>query len=238
MSDVVLELNNIESGYGEVQVLWGISLKVRAGQVTTIIGANGAGKTTALRTAMGIVRPLKGKVLLNGQDVTKMSAHAKAGRGLVLVPEGRQLFPDMTVAENLEMGAYSRRARPRQKQNLERVYHAFPRLKERSKQKSSTLSGGEQQMVAVGRGLMQEPAVLMIDELSLGLAPVLAQQLFLTLKTLKEQGITIVLVEQNVHLALAVSDYTYVLAEGRVPIEGESAKVADMDEVRRAYLGL
>lgn len=238
MSDVVLELNNIESGYGEVQVLWGISLKVRAGQVTTIIGANGAGKTTALRTVMGIVRPLKGKVLLNGQDVTKMSAHAKAGRGLVLVPEGRQLFPDMTVAENLEMGAYSRRARPRQKQNLERVYHAFPRLKERSKQKSSTLSGGEQQMVAVGRGLMQEPAVLMIDELSLGLAPVLAQQLFLTLKTLKEQGITIVLVEQNVHLALAVSDYTYVLAEGRVPIEGESAKVADMDEVRRAYLGL
>ena len=238
MSDVVLELNNIESGYGEVQVLWGISLKVRAGQVTTIIGANGAGKTTALRTAMGIVRPLKGKVLLNGQDVTKISAHAKAGRGLVLVPEGRQLFPDMTVAENLEMGAYSRRARPRQKQNLERVYHAFPRLKERSKQKSSTLSGGEQQMVAVGRGLMQEPAVLMIDELSLGLAPVLAQQLFLTLKTLKEQGITIVLVEQNVHLALAVSDYTYVLAEGRVPIEGESAKVADMDEVRRAYLGL
>jgi len=238
MSDVVLELNNIESGYGEVQVLWGISLKVRAGQVTTIIGANGAGKTTTLRTIMGIVRPLKGKVLLHGQDVTKMSAHAKAGRGLVLVPEGRQLFPDMTVAENLEMGAYSRRARPLQKQNLERVYHAFPRLKERSKQKSSTLSGGEQQMVAVGRGLMQEPAVLMIDELSLGLAPVLAQQLFLTLKTLKEQGITIVLVEQNVHLALAVSDYTYVLAEGRVPIEGESAKVADMDEVRRAYLGL
>jgi branched-chain amino acid transport system ATP-binding protein len=144
----------------------------------------------------------------------------------------------MTVAENLEMGAYSRRARPRQKQNLERVYQAFPRLKERSKQKASTLSGGEQQMVALGRGLMQEPAVLMIDELSLGLAPVLAQQLFLTLKTLKEQGITIILVEQNVHLALAVSDYTYVLAEGRVPIEGESQKVAGMDEVRRAYLGL
>jgi branched-chain amino acid transport system ATP-binding protein len=144
----------------------------------------------------------------------------------------------MSVAENLEMGAYSRRARHRRKQNLERVYQAFPRLLERSKQKSSTLSGGEQQMVALGRGLMQEPAVLMIDELSLGLAPVLAQQLFLTLKTLKEQGITIVLVEQNVHLALAVSDYSYVLAEGRVPIEGESQKVAGMDEVRRAYLGL
>jgi len=157
---------------------------------------------------------------------------------MVLVPEGRQLFPDMSVEENLEMGAYSQRARSREKENLDRVYQTFPRLKERRKQKSSTLSGGEQQMVAMGRGLMQEPVVLMIDELSLGLAPVLAQQLFLTLKTLKEQGITIILVEQNVHLALAVSDYTYVLAEGRVPIEGESQKVAGMDEVRRAYLGL
>jgi branched-chain amino acid transport system ATP-binding protein len=238
MSDVALELNSVESGYGEVQVLWGISIKARAGQLTTLIGANGAGKTTTLRTTMGSIRPWRGRILLNGDDVTKLSPHAKAARGLVLVPEGRQLFPDMSVQENLEMGAYSRRARARQKENLERVYQAFPRLKERLKQRASTLSGGEQQMVAMGRGLMQEPVVLMIDELSLGLAPVLAQQLFLTLKTLKQQGITIVLVEQNVHLALAVSDYTYVFAEGRVPIEGESEKVARMDEVRRAYLGL
>lgn len=238
MSDVVLELKDLESGYGEVQVLWGISLKARKGQLTTMIGANGAGKTTALRTAMGSLRPWKGHVMLNGEDVSKLPPHAKAARGMVLVPEGRQLFPDMSVEENLEMGAYSRRSRPREKENLDRVYQAFPRLKERRKQRSSTLSGGEQQMLAMGRGLMQEPVVLMIDELSLGLAPVLAQQLFLTLKTLKEQGITIILVEQNVHLALAVSDYTYVLAEGRVPIEGESQKVAGMDEVRRAYLGL
>ena len=235
---VALELSSIESGYGEVQVLWGISLKARAGQLTTIIGANGAGKTTTLRTTIGSVRPWGGRVLLDGDDVTKISPHAKAARGLVLVPEGRQLFPDMSVVENLEMGAYSRRARSQEKQNLERVFETFPRLKERRKQRASTLSGGEQQMLAMGRGLMQEPTVLMIDELSLGLAPVLAQQLFLTLKTLKQQGITIILVEQNVHLALAVSDYTYVLAEGRVPIEGESQKVADMDEVRRAYLGL
>ena len=235
---IALELDKLESGYGEVKVLWGVSLKARAGQLTTIIGANGAGKTTALRTIMGSVRPWKGRVLLKGEDVTKVSPHAKAARGLVLVPEGRQLFPDMSVVENLEMGAYSRRARPRQRENLERVYQTFPRLKERARQRASTLSGGEQQMLAMGRGLMQEPVVLMIDELSLGLAPVLAQQLFLTLKTLKQQGITIILVEQNVHLALAVSDYTYVLAEGRVPIEGESQKVADMDEVRRAYLGL
>ncbi len=236
--DAVLEIEKLESGYGEVQVLWGISLQVRPGKLTTIIGANGAGKTTTLRTAMGTVRPWGGRVLLHGEDVTKLAPHSKANRGLVLVPEGRQLFPQMSVEENLEMGAYSHRARRRQKDNLERVYDVFPRLKERRSQKSSTLSGGEQQMLAMGRGLMQEPVVLMIDELSLGLAPVLAQQLFLTLKTLRAQGITIVLVEQNVHLALALSDYTYALADGRVTIQGESRAVAEMDEVRRAYLGL
>jgi branched-chain amino acid transport system ATP-binding protein len=238
MMDTLLEINNIESGYGEVQVLWGISLQVKPGKLTTIIGANGAGKTTTLRSVMGSVRPWKGKVLLNGEDITKLPPHARANRGLVLVPEGRQLFADMSVEENLEMGAYARRARKGQKQNLERVYDAFPRLKERRKQLSSTLSGGEQQMLAMGRGLMQEPLVLMIDELSLGLSPLLAQQLFLSLKALRKQGLTIVLVEQNVHLALALSDYTYVLAEGRVEIEGNSREVAGMDAVRKAYLGL
>ena len=236
--DAVLQIEKLESGYGEVQVLWGISLQVQAGKMTTVIGANGAGKTTTLRTIMGSVPSWSGRVLMNGEDVTRLSPHAKASRGLVLVPEGRQLFPDMSVEENLEMGAYSHRARKRQKDNLERVYDTFPRLKERRKQRSCTLSGGEQQMLAMGRGLMQEPVVLMIDELSLGLAPVLAQQLFLTLKSLRKQGLTIVLVEQNVHLALALSDHTYVLAEGRVEIEGDSREVANMDEVRRAYLGL
>jgi len=236
--DLALRLENIESGYGEVQVLWGISVDVPLGKMTTIIGANGAGKTTTLRSTMGSIRTWKGRVLLQGEDVTRLSPHAKANRGLVLVPEGRQLFPDMSVEENLEMGGYSRRARKREKENLDRVYELFPRLKERRQQKSSTLSGGEQQMLAMGRGLMQDPRVLMIDELSLGLAPVLAQQLFLTLKTLREQGLTIVLVEQNVHLALAMSDYTYVLAEGRIHIHGQSDEVAKMDEVRKAYLGL
>ena len=233
-----LELTNVESGYGEVQVLWGVSLQADVGKMTTIIGANGAGKTTTLRTTMGSLHAWGGRVFLNGEDVTRLSPHAKANRGLVLVPEGRQLFPDMSVEENLEMGGYSHRARKREKENLDRVYELFPRLKERCKQKSSTLSGGEQQMLAMGRGLMQEPAVLMIDELSLGLAPVLAQQLFLALNTLREQGLTIVLVEQNVHLALAMSDYTYVFAEGRISIRGPSDEVAKMDEVRRAYLGL
>ena len=236
--DTILEIKSIESGYGEVQVLWGISLQVKPGKLTTIIGANGAGKTTTLRSVMGSVRPWKGKVVLNGEDITKLPPHARANRGLVLVPEGRQLFADMSVEENLEMGAYSRRARKGQKQNLERVYDTFPRLKERRKQQSSTLSGGEQQMLAMGRGLMQEPLVLMIDELSLGLSPLLAQQLFLSLKALRKLGLTIVLVEQNVHLALALSDYTYVLAEGRVEIEGKSREVAGMDAVRKAYLGL
>lgn len=234
----LLQVENLKSGYGEVQVLWGISLEVQPGKLTTIVGANGAGKSTTLRSIMGSIRPWGGRVLLGGKDVSKLSSHAKANRGLVLVPEGRQLFPDMSVEENLEMGAYSKRARKRKKENMDRVYEMFPRLQERRKQKSSTLSGGEQQMLAMGRGLMQEPEVLMIDELSLGLAPVLAQQLFLTLKKLRRQGLTIVLVEQNVHLALALSDYTYVLSEGRVHIEGESQEVAGMDEVRRAYLGL
>jgi branched-chain amino acid transport system ATP-binding protein len=233
-----LELTSVESGYGEVQVLWGVSLQAQAGKMTTIIGANGAGKTTALRTTMGSLHAWGGHVFLHGEDVTRLSPHAKANRGLVLVPEGRQLFPDMSVEENLEMGGYSKRARKRQKQNLERVYELFPRLKERQAQKSSTLSGGEQQMLALGRGLMQEPEVLMIDELSLGLAPVLAQQLFLALNKLREQGLTIILVEQNVHLALAMSDYTYVFAEGRISIQGQSDEVAKMDEVRKAYLGL
>jgi len=234
----LLHVEHLKSGYGEVQVLWGISLEVQSGKLTTIVGANGAGKTTTLRSIVGSIRPWGGRVLLDGKDVTKLSSHAKANRGLVLVPEGRQLFPDMSVEENLEMGAYARRARKGKKENLDRIYEMFPRLKERRRQKSSTLSGGEQQMLAMGRGLMQEPEVLMIDELSLGLAPVLAQQLFLTLKKLRQQGMTIVLVEQNVHLALALSDYTYVLSEGRVHISGDSRDVANMDEVRRAYLGL
>jgi branched-chain amino acid transport system ATP-binding protein len=233
----LLQVEELKSGYGEVQVLWGISIEVQPGKLTTIVGANGAGKTTTLRSIVGSLRPWGGCVLLDGKDVTKLSSHAKANRGLVLVPEGRQLFPAMSVEENLEMGAYAKRARKGKKENLDRVYEMFPRLKERRKQKSSTLSGGEQQMLAMGRGLMQEPEVLMIDELSLGLAPVLAQQLFLTLKKLRQQGMTIVLVEQNVHLALALSDYTYVLSEGRVHISGDSRDVANMDEVRRAYLG-
>ncbi len=236
--DTILEVEALEAGYGEVRVLWGIGLKVPQHQLTTVIGANGAGKTTSLRAITGLIRPWAGRVRFMGEDVTRMSAHARAQRGLVMVPEGRQLFRDMTVMENLELGAYSPRARARRADNLERVFTLFPRLKERCRQKASTFSGGEQQMLAVGRGLMAEPALLMIDELSLGLSPLLAQQLFATLKGLKREGITILLVEQNVHLSLALSDYAYVLADGRVFTEGPARQVAAQGDIREAYLGL
>ncbi|WP_456481074.1 ABC transporter ATP-binding protein [Oceanithermus sp.] len=234
----VLELTDVETGYGEVQVLWGVTLSVEENKMTTLVGANGAGKTTTMRAIMGVVKPWKGTVRFLGEDVTQLTPHEKAQLGLVLVPEGRQLFADLSVAENLEMGAYSPRARNNLDANIKKVYELFPRLFERKKQKAGTLSGGEQQMLAVGRGLMADPVVLMIDELSLGLAPVLAQSLFSTLKRLKDEGLTILLVEQNVHLALALSDYAYVLAEGRVKIEGPSHQVARDDEVREAYLGV
>ena len=234
----VLELIDVETGYGEVQVLWGVNLAVEERKMTTLVGANGAGKTTTMRAIMGVVKPWKGTVRFLGDDVTNLSPHEKAQLGMVLVPEGRQLFADLSVAENLEMGAYSPRARKKLDANLKKVYELFPRLLERKNQRAGTLSGGEQQMLAVGRGLMADPIVLMIDELSLGLAPVLAQSLFGTLKRLKDEGLTILLVEQNVHLALALSDYAYVLAEGRVKIEGPSREVARNDEVREAYLGV
>jgi len=238
MNDIALTVENVEAGYGEVQVLWGTSLNVVAGRLTTIVGANGAGKTTTLRSITGTIRPTAGRVLFEGDDVTRLPAHRKAERGLVLVPEGRQLFGDMTVLENLEMGAYGTRARAHQDRNLERVCSYFPRIRERLHQKAGTLSGGEQQMVAVGRGLMAEPRVLMIDEMSLGLSPLLAQQLFQTLKELRGDGLTLLLVEQNVHLALALADYAYVLAEGQVHLEGPAREVASNDEIRKAYLGL
>jgi branched-chain amino acid transport system ATP-binding protein len=234
----ILELRDVTSGYGEVQILWGITLALQEGSMTSLVGANGAGKTTLLRTIMGLNRPWQGEVLFEGENVGRLSPHAKAARGLVLVPEGRQLFAHMTVLENLAMGASPQRARAEYRRNLELVFEMFPRLKDRQNQKAGTMSGGEQQMLAVARGLMASPKVLMIDELSLGLAPFLVLQLFESLKKLRETGITVLLVEQNVQMALAVTDYAYVLAEGRIEIEGPSNTVAHNPEVQRAYLGL
>jgi branched-chain amino acid transport system ATP-binding protein len=234
----ILEVRDVDAGYGEVQILWGTDLTLDEGKLTALVGTNGAGKTTLLRTVMGLVRPWKGSVWFDGEDVTRLSPHAKAERGLVLVPEGRQLFTDMTVAENLEMGASPKRARPHAKRNLERVFEMLPRLEERKDQISGTLSGGEQQMLAVARGLMAEPIVLMLDELSLGLAPNLVLGLYETLGHLKEAGLTMLLVEQNVQMALAVSDYGYVLAQGKVELQGDSRELAKNEHVRTAYLGI
>ncbi|WP_199678822.1 ABC transporter ATP-binding protein [Salinisphaera sp. LB1] len=238
MSEALLQLEDVESGYGELQVLWGVSLQVQPHGMTTLVGANGAGKTTLLRAATGSISAWRGRVRFDGEDVTRLSAHDKASRGLILVPEGRQLFNDMTVEENLELGAYAKRARQKFSASLERVYNYFPRLKERRDQKAGTFSGGEQQMLAVARGLMADPKVLIIDELSLGLSPLLTQQLFGTLRELKSEGLTILLVEQNLHLALALSDYAYVLAEGRLHSQGPSREVARDPEVRKAYMGV
>jgi len=234
----ILELQNLASGYGEVQILWGASLALEQGIITALVGANGAGKTTLLRTVMGLVRLKTGTVTFNGKDVSSLPAHTKAEMGLILVPEGRQLFGDMTIEENLEMGAAPQRAKAHFQQNLERVYGIFPRLKERRYQKAQTLSGGEQQMLAVARGIMAEPLVLMIDELSLGLAPVLVLDLFQTLRVLKREGLTILLVEQNVQMALAVSDYAFVLAHGKVDLQGSSRELMHNEDVKAAYLGL
>ncbi len=233
-----LELQGIESGYGEVQILWGVSMRLEEGRLTSLVGSNGSGKTTLLRTATGLTPAWKGKVLFEGKDVTHLSPHEKAQMGLVLVPEGRQLFTDMTVVENLEMGATPAAARADYRQNLEWVFELFPRLKERSGQIAGTLSGGEQQMLAIARGLMSKPKLLMFDELSLGLSPLLMMNLFEVVRRLKEQGHTMLLVEQNVQMALAVSDYAYVLSNGRITIEGQAKEVRAMDSVRQAYLGL
>ncbi len=234
----LLEIRNLESGYGEVQILWDVSMSLEDGRLTSLVGGNGVGKTTLLRAVMGILRAWKGSVFFSGEDITRMPAHQKAELGLILVPEGRQLFSDMTVYENLEMGATNRRARPRMAHNFERVFEMFPRLKERKDQRAETLSGGEQQMLAVARGLMAEPKLLMFDELSLGLSPLLVLNLFESLQQLKSEGLTMLLVEQNVHMALTVSDYAYVISEGRIALSGPASEVAQEEHVRKAYLGV
>ncbi len=234
----ILEVQGLESGYGEVQILWGVSLRLEAGGLTTMVGTNGSGKTTLLRAVTGLVPAWKGKVIFEGKDVTRLSPHAKAQMGLVMVPEGRQLFTDMTVLENLEMGATPTGARRAYRQNLEWVFELLPRLKERMYQIAGTLSGGEQQMLAIARGLMSKPKILMFDELSLGLSPLLVMNLFEVLRKLKHQGQTMLLVEQNIQMALAVCDYAYVLNNGRVEIEGKARQVREMESVREAYLGL
>ena len=233
-----LTVEAVEAGYGEVQICWGASLQLREGKLTTLLGSNGAGKTTLLRAVMALIPCWKGTVSLDGNDITKVSPHAKAELGLVLVPEGRQLFSTMSVLDNLEMGSTPRHARAERQRTLDHVFTLFPRLAERRTQLAGTLSGGEQQMVAIARGLMAKPKILMFDEPSLGLSPLFTLNLFEIIRTLKSEGMTMLLVEQNVQMALAVSDFAYVLDHGKVAIEGDARTVRAMPEVRKAYLGL
>ena len=234
----LLEVVGLEVAYGLVQVVWGLDLKVRKGQVVTIIGSNGAGKTTALRSIAALVAPKKGRIIFGGRDITREPAHERVRRRLCLVPEGRQLWGHMTVEENLLMGAFSPSLRSKAQQNIERTYELFPRLKERRKQACGTLSGGEQQMCAVGRGLMSEPLLLMLDEPSLGLAPILVGQLFRMIQRIAAEGITILLAAQNAQNALEIAEYAYVMEAGRVVLEGAAQELICSDHVRRAYLGV
>ena len=233
----LLNLEHIESGYGQVQILWGVSMALEQGRLTTLVGANGSGKTTLMRTTMGLLRPKHGAVQFDGRNITRLSPHAKAQLGLVMIPEGRQLFTNLTVRENLEMGATPHHARSEMQKTMDWTFDLFPRLKERITQTAGTLSGGEQQMVAIARGLMAKPRILMFDEPSLGLSPLFTQHLFEIIKKLKETGLTMLLVEQNVQMALAVSDYAYVMSHGKIEIQGQAHEVREMESVRKAYLG-
>ena len=234
----LLEVANLELAYETVQVVWGVNLKVSRGQVVSIIGPNGAGKTTTLKALAGLIPVRKGRIIFDGQDVTSEPAHLRVRHHLCLVPEGRQLWARMTVEENLLMGAFSPPLRAKAHQNLNRIYELFPQLKERSKQACGTLSGGEQQMCAIGRGFMAEPLLLILDEPSLGLAPILVEQVFQMISRIAAEGVTILLAVQNANQALQVAQYGYVMEAGRVALEGVSDELRASDHVRRAYLGV
>ena len=234
----MLEVSNINTFYRKIQALWGVSLRIDGKEIVALIGANGAGKTTLLNTISGLLHPASGTVEFLGRRIDKMPAHCIVELGVSHVSEGRRLFPDMTVRENLELGAYTYEAWKKKEETLEKVHQIFPILKVRSKQLARTLSGGEQQMLAMGRGLMSRPRLCMFDELSYGLAPILVTEVFKIIETLREQGIAILLVEQSVRHALETADRAYVLENGRIVLEGESSGLSQDKLIREAYLGL
>ena len=235
-TDVVLKLTNVHSYYGAIHALRGIDLEVPRGEIVTLIGANGAGKTTTLRTISGLLHPREGSVELNGQDISKVPAHELVVRGIGHAPEGRRIFSRLTIYENLLMGGFTR-SKAENLVQVEHVYALFPRLRERSTQKGGTLSGGEQQMLAIGRALMTRPDVLLLDEPSLGLAPILVQQIFGIIREINSRGMTILLVEQNALQALSIANRGYVLQTGEVVLSGSSRDLRENETVRKAYLG-
>lgn len=238
MSEALLVLDDVRASYGDFPALFNITLEVRAGEIVTLIGANGAGKTTTLRVISGLVRRQHGALRFLGEDISKVSAHEMVARGVSHVPEGRQLFPYMSVEENLALGAYVGRSRPRLKQKMEEQFALFPRLKERRKQLAGTLSGGEQQMVAIARGLMAEPKLLLLDEPSLGLAPKVVEEVFDRIHQIGRSGVTVLIVEQNVVDGLSISDRGYVVENGAITLQGTAKELLANEQVRAAYLGL
>jgi branched-chain amino acid transport system ATP-binding protein len=235
--EVLLRVNSIDAFYGSLQVLWNVSLEVRSGEIVAIAGANGAGKTTLLNTISGVMHPAKGSIEFAGRDITRLNAYDIVTEGISQVPEGRRLFPDMTVLQNLTIGSYCRNARPHRGENLQRVYELFPILEERKNQLAKTLSGGQQQMVAIGRGLMANPRVIIIDEMSLGLSPLIVNELFRVLHEIQARGITVLLVEQCVWRTLHEADRAYVLETGRMVLSGSARDLRAEEEVRNAYFG-
>ena len=233
----MLEITDMHVYYGNIAAVKGISLTVYPGEIVTLIGGNGAGKSTTMRTISGLLKPKRGEVHFEGQRVSGLKGHEVAQRGIAQSPEGRRIFPRMTVTENLELGAFLRNDKAGILEDMDRVFDLFPRLKERLTQKSGTLSGGEQQMLAMGRALMAKPRLLLLDEPSMGLAPVLVDVVFETIKKVNEQGTTVLLVEQNALVALNIADHAYVLETGHITLEGPAKELADNDEVRKAYLG-
>ena len=234
----VLEVRNIAAAYGDVQALWDVTFSVDEGKVATLLGSNGAGKTTSLRVISGLLPALEGEVLFRGMKISGLSPHRIVELGVIQVPEGRQLWPNMSVEDNLLLGAYSSRSRPDRASTLANVYALFPRLAERRGQLAGTLSGGEQQMAAIGRGLMGKPEVLMLDEPSLGLAPILVDEVFRVVTDIAARGVTVLLVEQNVHRALEIAETASVIENGRVVLATSAKEMASDPNVRSAYLGL
>jgi len=234
---VLLELDNVSVNYGTIEALTGISLTVNEGEIVALIGANGAGKSTALWTISGLIRPRRGRIVFAGRDITRMSPSRIVALGISHVPEGRRVFATMSVQENLEMGAYVAKGGRKTREAMERVFGRFPRLLERRRQLAGTLSGGEQQMLAIGRALMSRPKLLLMDEPSMGLAPMLVREIFSIIRELNEQGTTILLVEQNAHMALSVARRGYVLETGQITLTGPAEELAGNPDVRRAYLG-
>lgn len=234
----MLKLENIDAGYGPTTILQDVSLDVNAGEIVTIVGANGAGKTTTLRTIVGQILPRRGKITFQGEDITRLHAHDIVDRGIILIPEGRQLFPDMTVRENLQMGTYRKSARDQQESRLEEVLTLFPRVRERLDQNAASLSGGEQQMVAIARGMMAKPTLLMFDEPSLGLAPIIVSQVFDVVRQIAATGTTVLIVEQNVFTTLKVAHRGYVLENGSIVLADTAPALLKNDHIRRAYLGI